>query len=265
MPANAHSSPKTTTLAWIAPIACAIFQILTPTLPLLGFGRPIGDQSDSVRTLITPAGWAFAIWGVLYTGTIVFAIYQALPKHRDDALLARIRWPAAGAFLGNGLWALYTQTFSLTAISVIIILGTLACLLVIYRIVATWPAPFTAGERWCVVLPLTALASWLTVASMVNIAAALRFHGVEGGDATPMIAAAVLIAAGIIAATAILSGRGNLPYALVMLWALSAIYAAGGRQSQPVAIAVIAAAILVILSLVIGLRRGGYRHWFANR
>ena len=265
MPANAHSSPKTTTPALIAPIACAIFQILTPTLPLLGFGRPIGDQSDSVRTLITPVGWAFAIWGVLYTGTLVFAIYQALPKHRDDALLARIRWPAAGAFLGNGVWALYTQTFSLTAISVIIILGTLACLLAIYRIVAAWPAPFTAGERWCVVLPLTALASWLTVASIVNIAAALRFHGVEGGNATPMIAAAVLIAAGIIAATAILSGRGNPPYALVMLWALSAIYAAGGRQSQPVAIAVVAAAILVIASLVVGLRRGGYRHWFANR
>jgi len=265
MPDHAPRPRNASTLARIAPVACAIFQILTPTLPLLGIGRPIGDQSDSVRTLVTPAGWAFSIWGALYLGTLVFAVFQALPKNRDSALLARIRWPAAGAFLGNGLWALYTQSFGLTALSVVIILATLACLLAIYRIVASWPARFTAGERWCLVLPLTALASWLTVASVVNIAASLRFHGVEGGDATPLISASVLIVAGIIAAAAILSGRGNPPYALVMLWALSAIYASGGRQSQPVALAVVVAALLVVLSLGIGLSRGGYRHWFADR
>lgn len=265
MPDHSTRSPQVSTLARIAPIACAIFQILTPILPGLGIGRPIGDQSDSVRTLITPAGWAFAIWGALYTGTLVFAVFQALARHRDDALLARIRWPAAGAFLGNGLWALYTQSFGLTAISVVIILATLVCLLTIYRIVAAWPSPFTTGERWCVVLPLTALASWLTVASIVNIAAALRYHGMEGGAATPLISAGVLVVAGVIAAAAILSGRGNPPYALVMLWALSAIYAAGGRQSEPVAVAVVVAAVLVVGALVIGLRRGGYRHWFANR
>jgi hypothetical protein len=91
-----------------------------------------------------------------------------------------------GAFLGNALWALYTQIYGLSAISVVIILFTLACLLLVYRRFAEGSRPLSAAQRWCVVLPLSALASWLTVASMVNISASLSYQGVEGGDSAPL-------------------------------------------------------------------------------
>ena len=217
-------------------------------------GRPIGDQSDAVRTLITPAGWAFSIWGPLYLGSTLFAIYQLLPAQRDNPLIARIRWPAAGAFLGNGLWAAYTQVFGLSAISVSIIILTLACLVAIYRVFER--APLGTGERWLAYVPLSALTAWLTVATTVNVAASLRFHGVEGGAAAPMIAGAVVVAAGVIAATALIRGRGNLPYALVFLWALAAIFAAGGQEAALVAGATAVSAVLVVVGLVTGMRRG---------
>lgn len=247
---------------WIVPIVFAILQILTPTLPLFGVGQQIGSQSDTVRTLITPAGWAFSIWGALYTGALVFAVFQALPAQRDNRLLDLVRLPAAGAFAGNAVWALYTQIYGLSAISVVIIAAALVCLLIAYRRFADWPHSFTAGQRWCAVLPLTALASWLTVATTVNIAASLRFHGVEGGSATPLIAAAVLLIAGAIGAAALLKGRGNPPYAIVFLWALSAIHAAGGQQASPVALSAGLAALMIVAATIIGLRRGGARHWF---
>jgi hypothetical protein len=242
----------------------AILQILTPLLPQLGVGSPIGDQSDSVRTLITPAGWAFSIWGLLYAGSFVFAVYQALPAQRDNDLLTRVRWPAAGAFLGNAVWAAYTQVYGLSIVSVAIILFTLVCLLSIYRTFAKTHRRLTGSERWCAVLPLSALASWLSVASIVNIAASLRFHGVEGGEIAPLLAAAVLIVAGVIAAAALRGGLGNPPYALVFLWALSAIYAAGGQQSAAVATAAGIAALLVIGGAVWGLSRGGIGHWLGS-
>ncbi|MBA2921058.1 hypothetical protein GON01_03495 [Sphingomonas sp. MAH-20] len=245
-----------------APILFAALQILTPLLPQFGLGEPIGEQSDRVRTLITPAGWAFSIWGALYAGSIVFAAYQALPSQRHNSLLAQIRWPAAGAFLGNALWALYTQIFGLSAISAIIILFTLVCLIVVYLRFSRRDVPFSAGDRWCAVLPLSALASWLTAASIVNIAAALRFHGVEAGEAAGVISAAVIVAGGAIAAVALLSGRGNPPYALVFLWALAAIYVAGGQISGAVALAAAIAALMVIGATFIGLRQGGAAHWF---
>lgn len=249
-------------LSRLAPAVCALLQILTPLLPQAGLGQPIGDQSDSVRTLITPAGWAFSIWGPLYAGSLLFAIHQALPAQRDNALLNRLRWPAAGAFLGNALWALYTQIYGLSAISVAIILFTLVCLLTVYRRLALWEAPFSPGERWCAVLPLSALAGWLTVASIVNIAASLRFHGVDAGDAGPPIAAAILLVGGAIAGAALVRGRGNPAYALVFLWALSAVYASGGRTEGMIAAATAVAALIVVAAAFVGLRRGGSAHWF---
>lgn len=251
-------------LSRLAPLLLAILQILTPLLPQLGVGRPIGDQSDSVRTLITPAGWAFSIWGLLYLGSLVFAVYQALPAQRQNELLAHVRWPAAGAFLGNALWAAYTQVFGLSVISVAIILFTLVCLLSNYRTFAELDRGFSGSERWCVVLPLSALASWLTVASIVNIAASLRFHGVEGEEAAPLVAAAVLLVAGVIAVAALRSGRGNPAYALVFLWALSAVYAAGGQQSGAVAAGAGIAGLLVIGAMTWGLANGGAKHWLGS-
>jgi hypothetical protein len=242
-------------LSRLAPILFAVLQVLTPLLPQAGIGVPIGERSDGVRTLVTPAAWAFSIWGALYTSAFVFAVYQALPAQRDNALVARLRWPAAGAFLGNATWALYAQSLGLGAPSSLIILFTLACLLTCYARLARWPRALTRGESWCAYLPLSALASWLTAASIVNIAASLRFHGVEGGDTSAPIAAAVIAVGGVTAAIALLKGRGNLPYALVFLWALAAIYAAGGQQAAPVAIAVVAAAALVVTAVLIGRRR----------
>jgi hypothetical protein len=239
-----------------AVIVFAVLQILTPALPGLGIGESIGAQSQAVRTLITPAGWAFAIWGPLYTGSALFALYQALPGQRNNALVAALRWPAAGAFAGNAIWAAYVQVAGLSALSVLVIAWTLGCLLIAFRRLTTWPNAFTAGERWCAWLPLSALAAWLTVATTVNTAAALRFHGIEGGSATPLIAAAIVMVAGAIAGTALLRGRGSPPYGLVLLWALSAIYASGGQAARPVAIASALAAVLVVGGMILGWRRG---------
>jgi hypothetical protein len=240
------------TIARLAPLSTAILQVLTPVLPLLGVGMLIGDQSDEVRSLITPAGWAFSIWSVLYAGSLIFAVFQALPSQQDNILVAGLRWPAAGAFLGNALWALYTQFYGLSAVSSAIIMLTLLCLLVVYRRLSSWRRMFGRGELWCAYVPLSALASWLTAATIVNVTASLRFHGVEAGDATPMIAAAVLVIGGAIAAFTVRAGQGNLPYAVVFLWALAAIYASGGRDSTLVAGAAAISAVFVIVGAVVG-------------
>ncbi|NCP19733.1 MAG: hypothetical protein GW855_11315 [Erythrobacter sp.] len=250
-------------IVW-AVIIAVVFQIGASALPAFGIGDPIGSQSNAVRTLITPAGWAFAIWGPLYAGSVVFAIYQALPAQKARALPARIRLPAAGAFFANGLWALYTQFNGLAVFSVPIILFGLSCLIAIYRVFARWQPPFSTGERWCAVLPLSALAAWLTAAAIVNIAATLLFYGVGAGDPAPLVSALVVLTGGIIASLAIARGRGNPIYAAVFLWALSAIYAAGGQQAEPVAIAAGVAAVLVIIGTAIGLRAGGLKRWFGG-
>lgn len=262
-PIDVQTGSHSTVIRWIV-ILGAILQVAIPALPGLGIGERIGSQSDEVRTLITPAGWAFSIWGPLFTGSAAFAIYQLLPGKADDPLLARLRWPAAGAFLGNAVWALYTQSFGLSAISAAIITFTLLCLLTVYRVFAGWEPGFTRTQRWLVVLPLSALAAWLTAATIVNIAASLRFHGIDAGETAPLVSAAVVIIGGIIAALAVARGRGNPPYALVFLWALSAIYAAGGQAENAVAVAALVSALLVVVGVVVGLRSARPGTWLGS-
>jgi hypothetical protein len=253
-------------LARIAVILMACAQVAASALPALGIGTPIGEQSDEVRTLITPAGWAFSIWGALYLGALLFAIYQAWPSQRDNRLIAKLRWPAAGAFFANALWATYVQLISLNILSVAIIFFGLFSALAVYRRLADWPAPFTTGERWLAVLPLSALAAWLTAAAIVNVAASLRYHGVEiATGSVAVLAAAVLMVGGAIAGAALVSGKGNPPYALVFLWALAAIYAANGQASPAIASGVGVAAVLTLLGMIAGLRGGAWTHWINNR
>jgi hypothetical protein len=233
-------------------------------LPSLGVGVPIGDRSDSVRTGITPAGWAFSIWGPLYAGSFAYAVYQLLPPQRDNPLLAKIGWASSGAFLGNAAWALYTQFFGLSVLSAVIIVFTLCCLLYIYFSFSQYREHFTRAEQFLVVLPLSALASWLTVATIVNVTAAAKYHGLDFGNATGAVGAAIVAVAGVIASTAIWAGRGNPWYALVFLWALVAIYSAGGQEWSEIGVAAVASAIAVVATTVVRLIRPYDRdRWFA--
>jgi hypothetical protein len=247
----------------IAILLAAILQVVATTLPALGFGEPIGSQSDEVRTLITPAGWAFSIWGPLFAGSLAYSIYQLLPAQKDSLLLARIGWASGGAFLGNAMWALYAQFFGLAFPSAMIIAFTLLCLLFIYRIIVRSPGAFTRGEHLFVVLPFSALAAWLTAATIVNVAAVLVYHGLDVGDAAPMVAASVVMVGGIIASAAIWRGRGNPWYALVFLWALAGIYGRNAGEHYELVSATVAAGILVAVAALARLAHAENRaRWF---
>ena len=245
----------------LAVILAVVVQIGATFLPQFGLGEPIGSRSDSVRTLVTPAGWAFAIWGLLFTGSALFALWQALPAQRENALLARIAWPAAVALAAQGVWATYTQFANLTAISALIILVSLGGLLLVLRALVAAPA-LSRAERWQVAPVFTALAAWLTAASIVNISATLKYYGLGGGHPNPVIAAVMVAVGAGIAACATARARGAPLYALVFCWALLAIHARGGQDFAPIAWAAIGGGVLVLAAMAWRLTRpDNRRHW----
>ena len=64
----------------LAMIAALIINGLANALPLNG--QPAGEISDRFQVYFVPAGYVFAIWGLIYVGLIAFAVYQALPAQR---------------------------------------------------------------------------------------------------------------------------------------------------------------------------------------
>ena len=67
----------------------------------------IGEVSGRYDTLLTPAGYAFGIWGLIYLGLIIFAIYQLLDlfnKKFDNSYVLDIGWWFVVANLANAAW-----------------------------------------------------------------------------------------------------------------------------------------------------------------
>ncbi len=248
-----------------AVIIAVVMQIGAGFLPRLGIGEFIGTRSDAVRTLITPAGWAFAIWGPLFLLSVAFAIWQALPPQRTNALLDRIAWPAAVALAAQGVWSTYTQIANLTVVSVIIILVSLAGLLLVLRALVHAPS-LSRGERIFVAPAFTALAAWLTAASIVNVSASLKYHGIAGAEPAPVITTLMIVIGAIIAALAASRSRGAPLYGLVFAWALIAINAAGGQRFPSVGWAAIGGIVLVLAVTVWRLsEKHNRQHWFGGQ
>ncbi|MDP4574460.1 hypothetical protein Q9K02_04830 [Qipengyuania sp. G39] len=254
-----HSTKHRSLAQRVALVLAVVIQVGSTFLPQLGFGEPIGKQSDSVRTLVTPIGWAFGIWGPLFLLSTGFVLWQLLPAQRDNALIDRIGWYAVVALASQGVWALYTQFADLTWISVVIIATSLVSLLAILRVLTHLDRPMTGWERFLIGVTFSALAAWLTAANIVNTTAALRFHGVGAGDTYPLLAAAIVAVGGVIAALAVLRSAGNPWYALVFLWALWGIYNRGGQESGAVAVACGVSALLVVIAAIVGLRHPANR------
>ena len=68
------------------------------------FGATNGAISDQYPTLIVAAGYAFAIWGLIFLWDVAFGVWQAFSRQAAAPPLARIRpWAAAG-FALTAIW-----------------------------------------------------------------------------------------------------------------------------------------------------------------
>ena len=69
----------------------------------------MGSLSDEYYNLFTPAGYAFAIWGVIYIGLLAFSgyqIYQAFGSKNDLKFLQQTSLWFVIANLANAAWVI---------------------------------------------------------------------------------------------------------------------------------------------------------------
>jgi hypothetical protein len=237
----------------IAVVMAAIINVGFNALAGAGmlFGTTTGAVSDTIETGVTPAGWAFSIWGVIFIGVLIFAAYQALPRARGprfDALAV----PFILANLFNGLWQVpwLTRNFGLAAVVIVGILSSLAWLYIrLDRM------EMTTAERWALGVPTSLFLAWLCVATALNITIALVAAGWDGSPIWPPLL--VLVVAGI--GTALLSRTGDVAFAAVLVWAFAAIYAANvpAAGEAPMLVAALGIGVLAfIVAVAAALRRG---------
>lgn len=227
----------------IAILAAVAFAIVSPIVQMgAGVGLTAAEFSRSGDGTLRAAGYAFSIWSVIYAGLIAFAVYQAMPRRRDDALVDAVAGPATVAIAGTGLWiwASALDARWLTVAIIVTCAGYLTFGLV--RAVRT-AGPTDLKARAFVLWPLGMLAGWLTIASALNILTVMTAEGLLGGIARA--AAFAGIVAVLIAALAALRATRLAAFGAPIAWGLVAVWAAERATKGDVASLALGAAVLV--------------------
>ena len=212
-------------------------------------GRNTGEISDSFKVIFVPAGYVFAIWGLIYLGLIAYTVYHSLPGQRTNPLLIKTGWFVSLSSIANGAW-IYFWHYGYYAITLLVMLILLGCLLTIYLRLNIGRTKFSLADKWLISIPFSTYLGWITVATIANATALLSYIGWDGwgisdiGWTLIMLGAAVLIA-GLMSFT-----RSDIAFSLVLIWAFVGI-SVRWLSLPPVNIAGFAAAAIVLLLLVL--------------
>jgi len=193
------------------------------------YGHTNAELSAKYQSLATPAGWAFAVWSVIFTSETVYAVAQCLPALRDADEVKRAGPWFSAACLFQGAWSV-AFGHELICLSQALILGILLSLwranAALQAVTRASESPPSWGRYALLHLPLTIHFGWLTAASAVSINLTLVFampkaHVALLTTAIATLTAVLLPALSNPATTS--SGGSDAGYALTVAWALAGV------------------------------------------
>lgn len=187
-------------------------------------GNTVGSLSDKYDSLFTPAGYAFAIWGLIFLGLLAQAIFLVVRSFKPEKDQSSISQIGLGIFIANLLnigW-LIAWLNEYTGLSVVIILLILITLLsvVVRTNMERWDAPLKiiVFIWW----PICLYSGWIAVATIANISAFLAKIGWNGG-LDESVWAFILIVVTTLLGVFMIFNRNMREFSMVIVWALVAI------------------------------------------
>ena len=234
-------------------IVAYIVMIVTNSLAILlpiG-GRSTGQVSENYSNLFAPAGYAFSIWGLIYTLLGIYVIYQFQKKKNN--LTEKINKIFIVNALLNASW-IFAWHYDVIWLSVIIMLGLLLTLIKIADILKS--NSLTSEEKWFIKLPFSVYFGWITVATIANITVFLVYLKWNGfGIPESYWTVIVLLVGMLIGSWRTLKDRA-IPYILVFIWAYGAILfkhlsVSGFNGQYPNIISTVSFCLLVFLGIII--------------
>lgn len=227
--------------------------ILATTLPLNG--QFTGEISDRFLVYFVPAGYVFAIWGVIYLGWIAFSIYQFLPAQRDNPRLQRLGYWFALSGLLNAAW-LFAWHYNLFDLSVLIMLGLLGLLITSYLKLNVGREPASAVETWSIDIPFGIYLGWISVATIANITSWLYSINWDGFGIAPQTWAVIMLLIASLLGLLVFLHRRDSAYLLVFAWSFAGIAVKQAAETMVANSAWAAAGLALILAVsAIVLRR----------
>lgn len=197
--------------------------LLTLVMNGLATGLPLNNITTGEiwiggSTYFTPAGYVFAIWGVIYLGLAAFTLYHSLPSQRENPRLRSIGWLFVVSNLFNSAWIVAWQ-YLYVNISWVMIWGILATLLTLYARIGTGIKPTSRREMWLINVPFSIYTAWITVATIANTTVFLQNLGWEGAPLSGPFWSAFVIVVGAAITGIVVYTRRDVAFAGVVIWA----------------------------------------------
>ena len=213
-------------------------------------GSSVGNVADDNPTIIQPAGFAFAIWGLIYILIFIWMIKLFFSKNDKTSVVERLTyWPIIN-FILNGVWIVtFTQQWMI--ISTIVILALLFTLFRMHAIISAEP------YHWYDRLPLSIYFGWVTIASIVNIFTVFSSYNMESFLGMSELAWTIIaIVAAALIGVFIAWFFNDWLYPLVLIWPFFGIFMESGDISAGLNISLAATSlILVIVAVIIIFRK----------
>lgn len=215
---------------------------------LQGGSANTGAISDANLSPVTPAGYAFAIWGLIYFASLALALYQALPRQLGRDVHRRTGWWIAAGFLCSAVWVpiFGTRTVWLSQVVIVALVGCLAMATI--RLTRLGEAESTA-ERWLLRLPVTLYLGWATLATFAGFGTTFRSLGMpERADWVTVLSVSLLLVAAAVSVAVVSRETAAAGFAFTACWALVAVAVA--TYEAPVRVVALVALVVVLAALV---------------
>ena len=227
-------------------IAMVIVNILSNALPING--QTASEISNRIDVLITPAGYVFSIWGVIY-GLLAIWLYLLWKKYKTmkTETYSKLTFLFVLSCALNISW-LFSYHYEKFILSIFIIIALLIVLIAIYLMYPVGDRQFSGR------LPFSIYLGWISVATIVNISYTLKYYDVSLGIDEVLGTIVLLAFAGILALIGLY--RANDPFfALVFVWAIIGV-ARSNDVSQLVETAYTIAIVIFVVTIAFLFTKG---------
>lgn len=220
--------------------------MLANILPLNG--RTTGQVAQGFHELFRPAAYVFGVWGLIYAGLVLFAVFQLLPSQRGNSRLDTVRVPFLWSCVANVAWLFlwHYELFSATLGAMALLLGSL---IVINQRLHWGEGTQSTGELLCVEAPFRVYLAWISVASLANLSIWVEAQRLMPTGLSPEVFAMALILIASLVSTLVALFKHDALYLAVVVWALIGIAVRNGPSSSVGGVAM--AGVLALGALIV--------------
>lgn len=258
------SNKKTNTFIKIITIVSFLIMIIVNALaniiPINGVTT--GEVSNSYENLFAPAGYTFAIWGLIYILLAGYTLYQFGFFQTNRITDMSSLFNKIGLFffissISNVLW-IFSWHYYYIGLSLLFMIVILLCLIIIVEEINKneFSLKFSFKDMFFIRLPFSVYFGWITIATIANVTTFLVSIGWDGFGISEVAWTIIIITVGLLISIVTILKNKDIAYGLVIIWAYVGILVKhispsgfDGQYTSIITTVIISIVILIIVEL----------------